>query len=423
MWTTPLGAGILAAGVLVLAAPSVRAQAPAQAPAPDRIYGQVHTAAGQVYEGFIRWDRNEGSWWDLLDGSRDLDAEVLALARGLDPEARTRERSVEFLGVRITWNEDPEGPSTADAGIRFGHLASLRVTGDDRARLTLRSGQEVDLHGGGTDLGDDVRQIVVEDRAAGPVELRWHDLDRIDFRAAPPGVAPRAVRLYGTVVDRWGSRFRGYVSWDLDEILSSDVLDGREGRRDRQIPFEAIAGIERLGPDRSRVLLVSGEVVELGGSNDVGEGHRGVQISDPGLGQVHVPWREFLSVRFERPPPDAPGRESFDGGARLHGTVDTEDGESWVGWVTWDADEAWSWEMLNGRWRGLVFDIEFGQVASIRKRSHRSAEVTLLDGRTFELEGSNDVSRDNKGIVVEVEGAEPVVIDWSRFRRLTLTRS
>ena len=36
----------------------------------DRIWGRVHTAAGEIREGFIRWDRNEGVWADLLDGSK-----------------------------------------------------------------------------------------------------------------------------------------------------------------------------------------------------------------------------------------------------------------------------------------------------------------------------------------------------------------
>ena len=43
---------------------------PALAQDDDRIWGQLHTTSGDVYEGFIRWDRNEGSWVDILDGSR-----------------------------------------------------------------------------------------------------------------------------------------------------------------------------------------------------------------------------------------------------------------------------------------------------------------------------------------------------------------
>ena len=39
----------------------------------DRIYGKVTTDDGDVYEGFIRWDKNEASWVDVLDGTKRLD--------------------------------------------------------------------------------------------------------------------------------------------------------------------------------------------------------------------------------------------------------------------------------------------------------------------------------------------------------------
>src|SRR5688572_6902376 len=36
-----------------------------------RLYGRVITRNGTEYTGFIRWDRNEGSWTDLLDADKD----------------------------------------------------------------------------------------------------------------------------------------------------------------------------------------------------------------------------------------------------------------------------------------------------------------------------------------------------------------
>ena len=41
----------------------------------DRIWGQVHTKSGEVHEGFIRWNRNEVSWVDILGGSKDVPPE------------------------------------------------------------------------------------------------------------------------------------------------------------------------------------------------------------------------------------------------------------------------------------------------------------------------------------------------------------
>jgi hypothetical protein len=398
---------------------------------PHRLYGRVHTAAGQVHEGYLRWDRNEAGWWDVLDGTKGLDQELLVLATGEDTEAAEtrRHRSVEFLGVRISWNEPPEGPTEVGSGIRFGHIEALQVLGGDGARLTLRSGLEIELYGGSTDLGTGLRALLVEPRQGDTIELAWRDLDRVEFFPAPPDAARgAATRLYGTVEDRWGNRYRGFVAWDLDEVLSTDVLDGHEGRREHAVPFHDVAAIERLDGRTSRVTLRDGGSLELSGSNDVGQGHRGVQISDPGLGLVQVPWTAFRVVRFELSVnvEEVRNKESLafvDGGTRLRGSLETEDGATFSGMVLWDADEAWNWEMLDGSWRGLEFDVEFGQIAVIEKRGGRRVTVTLRDGRTLDLEGSNDVNSDNKGIVVEIEDGSPVAVPWDRFRRLVLDRS
>jgi hypothetical protein len=394
-----------------------------QAQEVDRIWGQVETGAGRIYEGYIRWDRNEGSWVDLLNGSKEMsgDAESLwkELAGREDPR---RDRSVEFLGIRISW-DDRSFPGSADSGIRFGHISRLVVLDDDAVELELKSGEWIKLEGGSTDLGDEIRELLVDDPNQGLIELRWRDLDEIRFGSAPNNQSPsEGTRLYGTVEDIYGDRYTGYVSWDLDEILTEDILDGEEDGRDREIPFGRISAIEKdLG--RSRVTLTNGEEMTLSGSNDVDDGHRGVQISDPGLGMVEVEWDEFESVRFHAPDVHT-GYDAFDGGHRLKGTVVTRDGEELTGWIRWDADEEFSWEILNGEDRDVVFDVEFGNIRLIERGSSQSALVTLLDGRILELEGSNDVSDDNKGIFVQVDDSSQardegwVLIDWHDFREV-----
>ena len=52
------------------------------------------------------------------------------------------------------------------------------------------------------------------------------------------------------------------------------------------------------------------------------------------------------------------------------------------------------------------------------------ALVTLVDGRSFELDESNDVDWDNKGIMVAPEGADASevsawrVVPWDEFREI-----
>ncbi len=395
---------------------------PASAQEANRIWGQVETAAGRMYEGFIRWDRNEGSWVDLLNGSKETPRENQEIWKELaDAEHERRDRTIEFLGISISW-DDRDFPGTAESGIRFGHIERLIVLDDDAVELELKSGERVEFEGGSTDLGREIRELIIDDPREGQIELEWRDLDQIRFRPAPASGRPEGIRLYGTVEDRWGGQHTGYISWDLDEIFTSDILDGEEEGRDREIPFSRIAGIERdLG--RSRVIFKDGEEMVLSGSNDVDDGNRGVQISDPELGMVEVEWDEFESVRFFEPGREV-GYEAFDGGHRLSGTVLTRDGEEFTGWIKWDADEEYSWEMLDGEDRDIVYDVEFGKIATIERESSRSARVTLVDGRVLELEGSNDVNEENKGILIQVDEEDRsrtrgwVLVDWEDFREI-----
>lgn len=408
-----------------IAALSLGASLRADGPPADRLYGRVITAGGETFEGYIRWDRNEGSWADVLNGDKEMPWQNLRDAERLDRDYRrdrNRDHRIDILGLHISWSDDNEHnyPESATSGIRMGHIRSLRVEGSDRARLTLKSGQEVEFSGGSTDIGDGLRKLVVEDPERGAVELRWRDLDEVDFMEAPRGrEAPAAQRLWGTLRTREGDEFTGYIAWDTDEILGSDVLDGDEHGRGRKIPFDRIAAIERDGSEGARVVLENGEEITLRGSNDVDSSNRGIAVDDPTLGQVQVDWGDFDEVRFSDAPSKGLGYDDFDGGRHLEGTVETVDGREVRGAIRWDNDEEYSWEILDGRQGDVDFDIEFAQVRSIVPHDDWSADVTLRDGRTFRLEGSNDVDDDNKGIYVTPEGGETQLVRWRDLRQVT----
>ena len=169
----------------------------------------------------------------------------------------------------------------------------------------------------------------------------------------------------------------------------------------------------------ARIVLVNGDERDLTGNRDVDRGNRGIQISDPGLGMVEVEWREFRILRFQEANAVV-GYDAFDGGHLLLGTVVTQSGEEIDGVIRWDADEAASWEFLNGRADDVVFTIEFGYVSRIERGQAFGARVTLLDGRTFELDDSNDVDWDNKGILIAPEGdaSRWRLITWDEFREV-----
>ena len=228
---------------LILLAP-----APVASQGSGRIWGLVETTTGQFYEGFIRWDGNEGSWVDLLNGTKDLPDDAFRVWNDSDGTAELiPDRVIEIEGVRITFPDSPtDFVNSADSGVRLGHIERLVASADEGADVFLRSGQITRLTAGGaTDLGVDLRDIIVEEPGKPPVELEWEDFKVVFFREAPAGAQPLGQRLHGTVEDRSGNRYTGFVVWDTYEILTNDTLTGEtsDGSR-RGIPFGRVAAIE-----------------------------------------------------------------------------------------------------------------------------------------------------------------------------------
>lgn len=386
-----------------------------------RIYGKIHTVDGDVFEGLIRWDKNEANWFDVLDGSKDRFDRDDRSRSGRRKYGRSRSTTRVF-GIRIETDGDWDWSGTAQSGIRFGHLRSMEVVDDDRVRLTLKSGQEVELFNGSTDIGNGIREILIEDRREGEIEFTWDDIDLVEFDDTPDNLnSDFGDRLYGTLTTRRGQEFTGFVTWDIDEVFTGDILDGDENHRSRKIKFGQIAAISRYSSSGAEVKLKDGNEILLRNSNDIDSGNRGILISDMSFGQVNVPWDEFETIVFEQAPKPVPYRQ-FDGGYPLEGTVYTENGEQFTGHIIWDDDEEYSWEILDGAYRETQFDIELGLVKEIEKVSRRGCDVTVSDGRRFSLTDSNDVDDDNKGIIVKADNGDEEYVDWEDFERVVFKR-
>jgi len=381
------------------------------------LYGKVYTYDDEVLEGYIRWDKNEASWDDILDGNKELDRKSRRRYRDRD---RDRDREVSIFGITVYREGGLRYVFDADeaqSGIRMGHIRSLVPIGDNEVELVLKSGDEVELKGGSGDIGTDNREILVDDNDEGIIELNWDDIEKIEFMENPGRDAEFGKRLYGTLTTRRDQEFTGFICWDKDETFDSDILDGREEHRKRKIRFSKIEKIERRSSGSADVTLKNGKTMRLDDSNDIDSGNRGIAVSDKNLGSVIVGWDDFDMVAFTDPP-DGPAYDDFDGGKRLFGTVYTENGEEFTGDITWDFDEEYTWEILDGELRDIEFNIEFGFIKSIEKRSRRGSVVTLKDGRSFKLRGSNDVDEDNKGIIIFLKDGDEAIVDWEDFDRV-----
>jgi hypothetical protein len=376
-----------------------------------RICGVVYSRDGETFEGPIRWDKNEAFWDDILDATKKRE--------GRYAEGRRRERRISIFGINITWDEEGS-ESKATSGIKFGYLKTLKRRSRDRAILELRNGDRVMFYGSSTDVGSAVRGIVIDDSKEGEVEMDWDDLDLIEFGECDPHQAARPERrLYGEVETRRGDTFRGFITWDVDELFYSDILDGEEKHRNRKIPFKRIKSIERRSSSSARVYLRNGDRMKLSGTNDVNSGNRGIEVKDPDFGRVIIQWEDFDRLEFlDEGEKHLLTYDRFEDPEPLYGVVYDEDGDSYEGFIRWDDDETDSWELLDGEYRDIEMDVEFSQIAEIKKVSSRSVRVTTRGGNSFKLSGSNDVNDENKGIFVTTEDGDEIELDWYDFDKV-----
>jgi len=414
--------GVVALSALLLSLPTV------QGPGDDLLYGRVTTTDGEVVEGFIRWDRNEAGPGDVLDGRKEIPVDHIREAERLDPDFAMRQRearSVVAFGMRLTWDEDDQSdPPSSRAGIRFEHLSSIVVLDRRSARLELVSGDSLVFRSSSTDLGTGMRALEVTERDGTERSFRWRSLDRIDFLPAPSGSSrSSASRLYGTLTTWEDVEFTGSIAWDLDEILSTDVLDGRANGEDREIAFSDIAMIEWESDRSARVVLHSGEAVVLRGTNDVNEGNRGIEVSNPLFGRALVRWEDFQRVRFEEPTGDSVP-PAFRPGAPIRGSVYAVDGRVLEGVIRWNNAASQQWETVRGWHEDTQLSLEFGAIETLRKTGDEQLAVTLRDGSTFVLDESESFEPEfgSRGVFVTPDGRPTRLVLWRDLDRVELSR-
>lgn len=346
----------------------------------DRIYGRVVTTDGSELTGYLRWNGREASWADVLQATR--------------------------LG------------DNSFSGVRFGHVQRMEPVDSRTARLTLKSGDVVELSALMAEGQTALRALAVEETPGEPgVEIQWRDVESVELLPEPIERAPAAERLHGTVVTKAGMVFTGYLTWDGERGYASDLLEGELVTGEGAVPFGRIASIQKSGDDRALVSLVTGEQGIVQGTREMSASNRGITVSDPGLGVVVVPWSRFRELRLHAAEVPA-AYEAFEGGRELTGRLVTRSGEELSGRIRWDRDESATWDMLDGQLNEIRFRIEMGQIASI-ERFRFGAAVDLRDGRSFYLSASQDVSWTNRGIEVQT-GRGTRLVPWDDFGELTL---
>jgi hypothetical protein len=386
-----------------------------------RLYGKLFTTDNEVFEGWIRWDKNEAYWDDLIDGTCDQKPKDETKSKtGRHYRSKERRTTVSIFGLKF----GDEGSVVSLGGssacqLALGHVRTLLNDGDDEGTLVLKTGDEVTFSSS-ADLGGSVREILLSDIKEGDIYFDWEDIEKIDFMKEPKDPSDGMERLYGRVSTRRAGEFEGWVEWDVDEVFGKDDLDGEEqGGRTRKITFDRITAIERRSSSSASVTLKDGKEMILSNSNDVNSENRGIVVKSAEFGRIKVSWDDFERVEFMPVPKDKlPKYQDFDGGAPIKGTVTTEDGAQYSGHIAWDDDEEYTWEHINGEYKGIEMDIPFSAIASIEKSSQRGATITVKNGTSYLLRGSNDVDEDNKGILITPDNGKTEEVDWYDFAKL-----
>lgn len=390
------------------------------------MYGKLYTEDGKVFEGPIRWGKEEVYWTDVFNASKERNENLRYLTSAQRKQLDDRQfRSGDWehrLGRSFGWNwYDNDNGSRRDYihqfSCQFGEIKVLRPTGSSHAELEMRSGIRIDVDGEGyNDIGTGIK---VADEELGEIEVDWDRVDRVEFLKTPSKLATRfGAPLYGTV-EAFGEKFTGFIQWDHDERLSIDKLDGDSDDGDVSIEFGKIKSIERTG-NRSRVTLKSGRVLVLDGSNDVSSGHRGVIVMNGEFASIDIPWREFDKVTFqEKPGGTLPSFDSFSSQKELSGTVTAYDGKVFTGRIVYDLDEAYDHELLQGKEGEFEYAIPFRSISRLTTDGEYQCTVTLKSGKKIKLGDGQDVDERNQGVLVFGKGnSDPTYISWQDVREI-----
>lgn len=213
----------------------------------------------------------------------------------------------------------------------------------------------------------------------------------------------------------WGEWSGNWGRWFGWSSRSENTYDGdNDFVHQFACQFGDIKMIKPSGRKYVDLELRNGTRVSLSGDgyNDIGTD---ITIMDPELGQVELDWGRIDRIEFVKTPASLPNKF----GKPLYGTVEAYGGK-FTGFIQWDHDERLSSDKLDGDTNDGDLSIEFGKIKSIERRGGYSF-VTLKSGRELRMDGSNDVSNGNRGVIVMNSEFPSIDIPWDEFDKVTFT--
>lgn len=377
------------------------------------IYGKLTTIDGDSYTGQIRWGKEEATWGDVFNGTKEENDNYRYLSRDERNSLRDdRRRGGRWSNWNISWNNDFE--TTHEFQARFGDIAKLEIQRRSEVKLTLRNGESMYVKNGSNDFDTEIH---IMDKELGKTSFRWSRVEMIEFMDTPANLPDKmGDAMYGTVVF-YGGEYTGFIEWDHDERLSTDILDGDTRDGDVKIEFGKLTSIERERGG-SNIVTKSGREMYLRGSNDVNGENRGIIVTTD-FGRIDIPWREFKKVTFKDVPKGSASFNSYSDMGKLSGTVITTDGKTLSGNIIYDLDEEYTFEMLQGKDDDVEYIISMGNIKSISPKNYDYSNIVLKNGTEILLGDARDVNEQNDGLLVFTNSGDPVYVSWSDIKTIT----
>lgn len=382
------------------------------------IYGKVTTRSGNVYYGPLRWGKEEIFWNDIFNSTKTSNTNFKYSFERKEDEDENESSWLDFDWKFLSIWDDKYSSTSHRFASRFGDIGSIIIRGEKEVDIVLKNGAKISVKGGSNDIGT---RIKVYDDEIGQLDLRWSQVKRINFSQTPSKLNSKfGDPLFGIVETYRKGQFEGFVQWDHDERISTDVLDGDSREGDVKIPFGKIKAVESKNSG-SMVTLKSGREIYLTGSNDVNKENRGIIVTTEDLGKIDIPWKEFKKVTFSQPPHSGAPYESYTVPKAIRGRVKVIDGETLEGLIVYDLDESWDFELLHGKDDELEYRIPFRKIRRIAPKNYNYSIVELKNGTELLLGDQRDVSEHNDGLLIFVrQNEEPVYIKWKTIDEIIL---
>ncbi len=377
------------------------------------IYGKVTTRSGHTYTGHIRWGKEEIFWNDFFNSIKTSTNFIGNSKKSIKndnedgDDSRWPQLDWEILSI---W-EDKHHSSYHKFDIRFGDIKSLQMNGSNVVIVLLKNGVKIKVNGGSNDIGTSVK---VYDNELGLIAIHWENIKQVEFMASPP----KTVHIFGTALHGKVETFRkgnyeGYIQWDHDERVSTDVLNGTHDRNKLDIEFGNIKELESKN-NGTITVTKSGRRFFLTGSNDVNRENRGIIVTNEQVGKINIPWKEFKKVTFNNHTRSGAGYDQYTSSKALRGSVKDIQGNEIQGSIIFDLDENWDFEFLDGKDDDISYFIPFRNIKQITPKNYNYSIVKLKNGNELLLGDTRDVNEENDGLLVFKRGeVEPVYIKWN----------